>query len=151
MRRDYFTLDTDGVTAPDSGRPAITISYEGPTESLKSRLWRDETPLAGDDVDVTYRLQDSLEDNSPMGVLALSDRVTGEYILELNVGADAVLAITDAVGDVGDSEEESHYRIVIETADGEQLAVYDKSTLLVYDFDGEVLRDRSLIPSGVEI
>jgi len=29
--------------------------------------------------------------------------------------------------------------------------VYDKGTLLVYDADGSLLRQRSLIPGGVEL
>lgn len=149
MRRDYFTLDTDGISAEDSGRPVITITYEGPTEELEPRFRRGETPLESDEIDVTFRLQSSLDDESPVGVVALADRVTGEYVLELNVEAEAVLAITDAVCDDGESD--GDYRIVIEDADGTGFATYEKSTLLVYDPSGELLRDRSLIPSGVEI
>lgn len=151
MRRDYFTLDTGGISATDSGRPVITITYEGPPKELKTRILRGETPLTSDEIDVTFRLQTLLEDESPVGVFALADRVTGEYVLELNVDADSVLALTDAVDVESTGEKGGNYRIVLETADGTELAAYDKSTLLVYDPDGQLLREQSLIPSGVEI
>jgi hypothetical protein len=149
MRRDYFTLDAAGVETDDSGRPIVRITYEGPTEELESRLRRGGTPLDGDGVDITYRLQDPIRADAPNGVFAIADRVTGEYVLELNADAETVFAVTEAVAD-GD-ENNGHYRVVIQTDGEDELAAYDKSTLLVYDHNGELLRDRSLIPSGVEI
>jgi hypothetical protein len=148
MRRDYFTLNADGVSADEPGAPVVTITYEGPTAELESRLERGGEALEAGDIDVSYRLQDSLDDASPTGVVAIADRVTGEYILELNADAGAVLDVTDAVDD-GDGD--GHYRLRITTEEGEELATYEKSTLLVYDADGDLLRERSLIPSGVEI
>lgn len=147
MRRDYFTLNADGSSADESGPSVITIVYEGPLEELESRLQHDGTALERDEIDVTFRLQDQLGDDSPTGVFAVADRFTGEYILELNTAADDVLAVTDAV----ENGDESPYRLLIEADDATQLAVYEKSTLLVYDPDGSLLRERSLIPSGVEI
>lgn len=149
MRRDYFTLDAAGVQADDSGQPIVRITYEGPTEELKSRLRRGGRPIDGDGVDITYRLQDAIQADGPKGAFAIADRVTGEYVLELNADAETVFAVTEAVAD-GD-ENNGHYRVVVRTDDGDELATYDKSTLLVYDNDGDLLRDRSLIPSGVEI
>lgn len=149
MRRDYFTLDAMGVQADDSGRPIVRITYEGPTEAFESRLRRGGEPLDSDGVDITHRLQDAVHADSPKGVFAIADRVTGEYVLELNADAETVFAVTETVAD-GD-ESNGHYRVVIQTDGGVELATYEKSTLLVYDHDGELLRDRSLIPSGVEI
>ena len=76
MRRDYFTLDAAGVETDDSGRPIVRITYEGPTEELESRLRRGGTPLDGDGVDITYRLQDAIRADAPNGVFAIADRVT---------------------------------------------------------------------------
>ena len=149
MRRDYFTLNAGGVSADESGPPVVTISYEGPIAELESSLQRDGTPLESDELDVTYRLQDRLEDANPNGVFAVSDRFTGEYVLELNTPVDDVLAVTDALG--GDNDGDGHYRLIIEADDTTELATYEKSTLLVYDTDGSLLREQSLIPSGVEI
>ncbi len=148
MRRDYFTLDAVGVLADDSERPTMRITYEGPTEEFESRLRREGTLLSGDGVDITFRLQDDLDADRPNGVLAIADRVTGEYVLELNADAETVFAVTAAVGD---DDENGVYRVGIETSDGTELVDYEKSTLLIYDREGELLRERSLIPSGVEI
>ena len=149
MRRDYFTLDEAGVHPDDPDRPVVRITYEGPTEELESRLRRGGAPLDSDGIDITYRLQTALDADAPKGVFAIADRVTGEYILELNADAEAVFSVTEAVAD--GEESNGHYRLVIRTDDGTKLAAYRKSTLLIYDRDGELLRERSLIPSGVEI
>ena len=148
MRRDYFTLDAVGVQPDDSGRPIMRIRYEGPTEELESRLRRGDVQLDSAGVDIAYRLQDALEADDPTGVLAITDRMTGEYVLELNTDAGTVFAVTEAVHD---ADEDGHYTIEIQADGGAELATYEKSTLLVYDSDGDLLRERSLIPSGVEI
>lgn len=148
MRRDYFTLNAAGTTAEGPSLPVVSITYEGPREELESRLHRGETQLDGEGVDIAYRLRDTLEADEPMGVFGISDRITGEYVLELNARADPVFAVVDAAGEADGS---GRYRLVIEAEDGTELAAYDKSTLLVYDDGGDLLRDRSLIPSGVEI
>lgn len=150
MRRDYFTLNVDGVGDAEPGRPVITISYEGPAEQLEGRLSKGESILGADEIDVAYRLQGEIDDN-PGGVLAVADRVTGEYVFELNADAADVFEFVDAAREFGDaSDGEDRYRIVVENGD-DRLATYDKSTLLVYDADGTLLRSRSLIPSGVEL
>lgn len=153
MRRDYFTMTVDGVEGAEPSRPVVTVSYEGPSDQLESRLRKGDSLLDETEVDVAYRLQGSLddEDEETGGVVALADRVTGEYVLELNAPAEAVFDFIGAAREFGDRHDDEHrYRIVLETDDGE-IATYDKSTLLVYDAEGELLRGRSLIPSGVEI
>jgi hypothetical protein len=151
MRRDYFTLAVDGVAGEEPTRPVVTITYEGPTEQIETRLQKGSSMLEDGDVDVAYRLREPLESADAGGVVAIADRVTGEYVFELNAGAADVLAFVDAAREFGDrTDSESRYRIVLETED-EHLVTYDKSTLLVYDPDGNLLRGKSLIPSGVEI
>ena len=50
----------------------------------------------------------------------------------------------------GSDDHEACYRVVVRQGD-EDVAVYEKETLLVYDDDGNLLRQHSLIPSGVEL
>lgn len=151
MRRDYFTLTVDGVAGERVERPIVTITYEGPAEQIESRLRKGSALLEAEDVDVAYRLQDSLEDDSPRGVVALADRITGEYVFELNADAKDIFAFIDAAREFGENDDdEGRYRIVLET-DAGHLATYDKSTLLVYDAEGDLLRGKSLLPSGVEL
>lgn len=151
MRRDYFTLTVDDAAGSAPERPVLTVSYEGPTDQLEARLSKGDSILDDEEIDVAYRLQEPLEADEPTGVVAIADRVTGEYAFELNADAGEVLEFIDAAREYGDDgDAEDRYRIVVET-DEETLATYDKSTLLVYDADGNLLRSRSLIPSGVEI
>ncbi|MCY4732402.1 hypothetical protein KY092_17775 [Natronomonas gomsonensis] len=151
MRRDYFTLTVDGMDADDPQRPVVTITYEGPTGQLESRLTKGDSVLESDEIDVAFRLKEPLDSEEANGVVAIADRVTGEYVFELNATAGDVFSFVEAAREFGQrSDSESRYRIVLETED-EHLATYDKSTLLVYDADGELLRGQSLIPSGVEL
>ena len=154
MRRDYFTLTVDGVGGESDRRPVVTVGYEGPAGQLETRMTKGEALLDDPEVDVGYRLRgdgDGGSDDDPDGVLAVADRVTGEYLLELNAPSADVFALVEAAREFGQTADtEERYRIVVE-CDGEELVTYDKSTLLVYDDDGELLRSRSLIPSGVEL
>lgn len=150
MRRDYFTLSKQGTEADDPATPTLVVGYEGPTEELAERLHDDGTPLEEDGLDVAYRLQEPLDIDDPSGVLAVADRVTGEYVLEVNADAGLVSELVESARDADDPED-GHFRIVIENEDGAQLDAHEASTLLVYDADGNLLREESLIPSGVEL
>jgi hypothetical protein len=84
-------------------------------------------------------------------VVALTDRVTGDYVLEINVVAEDVLPFITAARRYGEKTgDAARYRLRL-LADGDEVAAYEKGTLLVYSSDGELLRQHSLIPSGVEI
>lgn len=146
MRREYFTLSTRVPADDGVDRPTITLAFDGPEEELQAVL-RDDVgePLPAEAVDLTCRLQD--EDTEGSCVLGFTHRLTGEFLLEVNAEADAVLDLVDAARANGD--EDATYRVRIEAP--EDRFVYDKETLLVYDREGSLLRGRSLIPSGVEL
>lgn len=157
MRRDYFELDVsniDWVEADgDPEQPLVEIAFTGPEESLRDRLSDAENNLLdSEDVDVAFRLQGSLaSDTEAPGVVGVTNRLTGEFILELNETADDVLRFIRAARSYGEAAgDDGCYRVIITTGD-ERLVEYEKRTLLVYDADGEMLRDESLIPSGIEL
>ena len=156
MRRDYFELDVTNVDWATSGgtpaQPLVEIEFSGPAEMLRERLSdTDGDLLEGEDVDVAFRLQESREGDGPTpGVVAVTNRVTGEYVLELNEDADDVLRFIDAARAFGETDEDGGYRVVV-SIEGQQLVEYEKGTFLVYDADGEFLREESLIPPGVEL
>jgi len=156
MRRDYFELDVTNVDWAAEGaapaQPLVEIDFSGPGEGLRERLSdTDGELLAGEDVDVAFRLQEDLDAGEPVpGVVAVTNRVTGEYVLELNEEAEDVLAFIEAARAYTEAEEADGYRVIV-SIDGEQMVEYEKDTFLVYDADGEFLRERSLIPPGVEL
>lgn len=148
MRREYFTLEVSD--ADTSGIPTIHIDFEGPSDQLAGRLTDGEgEPLDPDEIDVAYRLQASA-DGDVDGVLAVTNRVTGEFILELNAGTDEVLEFIRAVREHGSDSDDRRYRLRL-SIDGERSLDHRKGTFLVYDEDGGLLRKDSLIPSGVEL
>lgn len=157
MRRDYFELDVSNIdwvdAEADPEQPLVEIEFTGPSESLRTRL----SDVGGDlldagEVDVAFRLQSSLEsDPEAPGVVAVTNRITGEFILELNETADDVFRFIRAARTYGEAEDsDGRYRVVIRLADDE-LVDYEKRTFLVYDSEGNLLHEESLIPSGVEL
>jgi len=149
MRRDHFTVAARHVSSDEPTEPALTVEYNGPEETLTEQL----TDTAGelfvaDDLDAAFRLQDDRDDEDATGVFSLTHRITGGYLLEVNADADVVLPLVDAARDRG--EDDARYRIRIERAGGEPL-LYEMDALLVYDNEGDLLRQHSLIPSGVEL
>lgn len=156
MRRDYFTFDVrntgdDEGTEPP-GIPTLAIDYDGPDEQLRDRLVDESGDvLDADEIDVSYRLHGPIDDADTGGVLAVTDRVTGDFILELNVEAGTVTRFVDAARAYGkDTEDGKRYRVEV-LIGGEPLVAYEKATFLVYDRDDGLLRAHSLIPSGVEL
>jgi hypothetical protein len=106
--------------------------------------------LTADQIDVAFRLREPLgEADDPEGVVGVTNRYTGDFILELNETATDVLPFIHAARDATD-DGDARYRVEIDV-DGERLVAYDKDTFLVYDHEGNLLRSESLIPSGVEL
>ncbi|WP_435347518.1 DUF5793 family protein [Haloarchaeobius sp. HRN-SO-5] len=156
MRRDYFTLQVSNVDWVDEDgspqKPTVTISFEGPVSTLRERLTGPEDePLDASETDVTFRLQTSVDDPDAQGVVSVTNRVTGDFLLELNETADDVLKFIRAARRYGESAgDEGEYTVHI-LLDGEDFVTYEKSTFLVYNAEGNLLRNQSLIPSGVEL
>jgi hypothetical protein len=156
MRRDYFTLAVSNVDwVEDDGepsKPTVTIDFEGPVATLEERLTApgDEALEAGE-TDVAFRFQDEVDADGAAGVVSVTNRLTGDFILELNEDADDVLRFIRAARRYGEQAgDDGEYCVHIEL-DGEAFVSYEKSTFLVYDSGGNLLRKHSLIPSGVEL
>jgi hypothetical protein len=147
MRRDYFTLELANLDGPAT--PTVAIDYEGPSDGLTGRLkGPDGEPLDAEELDIAYRLQGDLDESDASGVLAITNRVTGEFVLELNAEAKRIVSFVRAARDQeGDGD---RYRLQV-TVDGEPVVDHQKGMFLVYDADGGLLRQHSLIPSGVEL
>ena len=152
MRRDYFELTVDGVStdADEPTTPTVRIDFHGPAGLLRDRLTgSDGDLLTAAAIDVAFRLRDPLSADEAGGVVAVTNRFTGEFVLELNETATDVLPFVRAAHETADGDDAS-YRVEIDT-EGEHLVTYDKETFLVYDHEGNLLRSESLIPSGVEL
>lgn len=155
MRRDSLTLEVEDIEWLDREeqprQPTLTVSVADGADDLGDRLRSaDDRTLGADDLDVSVRFREP-EGSDRDGVLALTNRLTGEFILELNVpGSDVVDFVTAARRYGEQTGDAARYRVRV-VADGSSLLDLEKRTLLVYSSEGELLRERSLIPSGVEI
>jgi len=155
MRRDYVTLDIRHADQDGDHLPTAVLQYDGPTDVLQERL-SDAAgdPLDSERIDVAFRFQQGADvsgDDDASGVLSLTNRVTGEFVVEVNADAGSVSALVDAARREDDPDEaEGCYRIVVRH-ENEAEATFQKQTLLVYDGEGSLLRKHSLIPSGVEL
>ena len=156
MRREQFTLEVSNVDWVDADgdptKPAVSIDFTGPSTTLRERLSdSDGDPLEASETDVALRLQGPLTDETS-GVVSVTNRITGEYILELNEKADDVLQFIRAARGYGEqvNEDDGRYEVAI-AIDGDPFVTFDKRMFLVYDDEGKLLRQHSLIPSGVEL
>lgn len=156
MRREQFTIDVADVEWLEADRepelPTLTVTVEdGPDRDSFGRTSGEVAPGA-DEIDVTVRLSGGVEDPDDTAVVAFTDRVTGEYLLEANADASAILAFLAAARRYGEvSDDATRYRVRLGQDPDDPLFVLEKRTLLVYSNEGELLRGHSLIPSGVEI
>ncbi|WP_128478002.1 DUF5793 family protein [Halorussus pelagicus] len=157
MRRDYFTLEVRNVDwiedDAEAKRPTVIIDFEGPSSTLHERLTgTDDELLDAGETDVAFRLQGPVDDADTTGVVSVTNRITGDFVLELNEDADDVLKFITAAREYGKSTGDMDGRYHVEISiNGDDLVEYDKSTFLVYDDEGNLLRQHSLIPSGVEL
>lgn len=156
MRRDNFRLDVSNVAWLEEGeeplQPTLTIQASMEAGTLHERIGDGSTTgLTADDIDITYRFRSEADEDDVEGVLAIADRVTGEFHIEINaMGADVTRFVGAARRFAERTGDNARYRAQI-LAEGETIADLEKQTLLVYSSDGELLRQHSLIPSGVEI
>ncbi len=157
MRRDYFSLQIEAIdwvdTEGDPEKPRVTIDFDGPESTLRSRLTgHEDIPLDADETDAAFRLRTALDDPDAAGVFSLTNRVTGEFVLELNRDAETVMNFVRAARRYGEErpDDDTRYQITVRI-DEDEVVTYDKATFLVYNDGGNLLRKHSLIPSGVEL
>ncbi|WP_436927384.1 DUF5793 family protein [Halosimplex amylolyticum] len=150
MRRDYVTLEIRQADQDGDHLPTAVLSYDGPEDLLEERLTDPAgDPLDRERIDVAFRQQSAGDDAG--GVFSLANRMTGEFVVEVNAEAASIRTLVDAARRDDDPDgADGCYRVVIRR-DGEEVASYEKRTLLVYDDEGSLLRQHSLIPSGVEL
>jgi hypothetical protein len=155
MQGDQFTIGFTTteltVTGADSGQPVLRLSFDGSRDSLQELLrerLRDD--ISEEAVYVSFRSLSSSE-RTDEGVLSLSNRVTGAYVLEIRTQREPILEFVQAVREYADrTGHEAAYRIVMQ-ANAETVTMFEKTLLLVYDANGTLCRHASLIPSDIEL
>lgn len=155
MGRDQFHVATTTVkeTAIDAPpeHPVLRIHFDGPRDRLRQKLSeRPREDLTAEEIDVSFRHLPTDEEPAE-GVLALSDRVTGRFILEVKTAVDSVREFVQTVREsANQTGNDARYRVEIR-ADTKAVTAFEKDLLLVYDASGTLLRDASFIPAGVEL
>lgn len=156
MRRDTLQIDIRNIgwveTEDSPSIPTVIITSTDTREALRNRLTgRGEHVPSADEIDLTYRYQTSSADSNASGILSVTNRVTGAFLLELPVPADRITEFTTAAERfVDESDTDECYRLEVGPPDDRLLAA-NKQILLVYAHDGTLLRHRSLIPPGIEV
>jgi hypothetical protein len=142
MRRDRIDVS---IRDPATAQPVLAIDFDGPSAQIADRLaGADGSGITEDELDVTVRYTGEDE-----GVLALADRVTGTFVLEVEVDVPALLEALGSIREVEDPADR-RYRVRVTDASGNTVP-FEKRTLLVYDDKGSLSRSESLIPRGVEL
>jgi len=153
MRRDSYRLEVSNVgwfeADGEPRQPSLDVRVDEDPEAVQTRFRHDGDPLRSGDVDVTFRSLGSGEDEG--GVLAIANRLTGEFLLEVNADRGDLRGFVTAARRYAErTDDPTRYRVRVLAA-GDTVVDLEKRTLLVYAADGELLRQHSLIPSGVEI
>lgn len=155
MRRDYFSVEVRNTERGDGNgdprQPRLDITFDGPAAALDDRLVDGREDLDAEAIDVAYRLLDSPDDSDASGVIGVTDRVTGDFLLEANLDADVVLEFVRAAREYGKATDGNDRYQVRLYHDDDELYGHDKSTFLVYNNEGDLVRRHSLIPSGIEL
>ena len=154
MSSDRWRLGTRHADSIENGdlpmRPELVFQFDGDYETLIDQL--PNTGTGGDypeEIDVTFQLHSAVDD-SDRGTLALSDRTTGEYLIEMEVSANRIFEFVLSVHQYADKVgNEGEYGVTFEAENGTAME-YIVEPLLVYQMDGELYRSRSLIPTWVE-
>jgi hypothetical protein len=81
-----------------------------------------------------------------MGILGISNRFTGAYLLECAVPPWRIEKLLNAVTGAGETSTGTGEYTVVVKANGKHLLAYHTNTLLVITADGELLESRSLLP-----
>ena len=155
MRRDSVTLEVANVSwLADDGdprRPSLILDVDDDESDFRRRLIGDDRPPESSDLDFAFRFQGAPDGGDGSGVLSITNRVTGEFLLEVNAEAPVLVDFVTAVRRYAErTDDATRYTARVVQGD-EPLVEVEKRTLLVYASDGELLRQHSLIPSGVEI
>jgi len=156
MRREEFSLETRHVE-PEQGAataplPTLRLDFDGSAAELRSAFQgADGQPLSEEDIELSLRLTSDFEKPDPDGVLAVTNRLTGDFICELNVRAKEIFEFLAAAKRRGSAVEGSpKYRVQFFTK-GNPIRTAELDTLLVYTKAGDLRESESLLPSSVEL
>lgn len=149
-------MDTNFVDWDETGgppkKPVLVIHFKGSDSELQDRL---ESPEAGrpypNEIDITFRLRSHRDESDASGVLTISNRLTGEHMLEFETDAKPVFDFVHAVHRYADETgKEVQYYIDLKSDEGTGWD-WEKQVLAVRASDGDLLRGRSLLPTWVEL
>lgn len=148
---ERFSVETVGVkwvaTDGEPVRPVLRFAFDGSRDSIGQRLLRrlrDDT--TSDDMVVSHRRGPT----GRRGVLSISDRVTGRYLLEADVKIGLIPEFVNAVSRYADDTgSDRRYRVEIDANDG-SVTGFETGLLLLYD-EQTLLHESSLVPASVEL
>lgn len=144
-------LDQAATATDRSIQPAITIPINISSDELEPHLYGgDEKPLTNTEIDVTYRYQTSEDKIQGAGVLAVTDNITGEFIVEANAHPALIEEVVERSKEYAHTTGGDAFRIRLSCNDG-TTHEYAKDVLLVFNREGTLLRDKSLIPNNIHI
>lgn len=156
MHREEFSLETRHVE-PEAGEttaplPTLELQYDGPEGKLRAVMAQTDRPgQKKPELDVSLRLKGGFDEPDPDGVLAVTDRLTGDFICECNVGAKRIFEFLSATKRRAAAvDRRPKYRLQF-YADDTPLRTEEMDTFLVYTRSGTLRESESLLPNGVQL
>ena len=139
------------TTGAPPQQPEINV-FTDQLHVLKERFWNtEEDTFVPVELEVFYRQQSSEHAAAAAGVLSIADGVTGEYLLEQPMSPQTINQFVHAVDQYADqTDNDSNYTVDFVEADT-QLRTYTQDSVLIYSSEGELIPERSLIPTQAEV
>lgn len=145
---DTQWLDNDNVPTT----PRLRLHLSMPEEVLADRFRNPAgSAYRPEDLDVYFRECSSTRATVSTGVLTVSDRLTGDLLIEGTISSTVIERLVYAVHQRADRASDPPTYVVELVVHGDDVAAFEKQALLVYDSDGNLLRERSVIPTHIEL
>jgi hypothetical protein len=156
MRREEFSFETQHV-GPETGEttaplPTLKLQYGGAEGELRAAMAKTDVSTQGkSDLDVSLRLKGDFDEPEPDGVLAVTGRLTGDFICECNVPAKQIFEFLSATKRRAAAvDRRPKYRLQM-YVDDTPIRTEEMDTFLVYTKSGVLRESESLLPNGVQL
>lgn len=155
MRRDKLSVELVNAHCPERSEPRpprFVVRFDGPEAELASQFHNPGGSVyTPEQLDVSFREQPPSNGPPSTGVFSVSDRLTGEFLFEVNASTGLIGAFSDAVRRYAETiDAPPQYEVALWAA-GTERAVFTKDTFLVFQQDGTLLRHHSVIPTSIEL
>ena len=154
--RDQTTIELTNTGWLDNGstpsQPCLRLHITLSSDDLAERFQPgDGSTYRPSDLDLYFRDRSSSRAAVEGGILTVSDRLTGDLLLEAVVNASVIERFVSAVRQYAARTGNDRKYTVELQCEGTIATSFEKQIFIVYNAENELLRERSVIPAHIEL